>query len=227
MKLKFVCVLALALSSAACAKMQEIERVAPAQAQAAGGIGKTKTFIYEKALVKNPAGASVVTVQVGITCAPRSEGVSRDSEYTEASTMLESAFKEEFEQAGYTVLATATATMFTDKRDLAADYRIGAVVTKPKMNVCLPMIGFGSTSGHGEASMTVEWQVYSPSRQAVVYTSEQKGYAKIDSSIAQPTRALWRQAFGAAVRGLLADPGFQQLVNSPSTPAPASRARTN
>ena len=223
---RLLCVAALVLASTACAKMQEIERVAPAQVQGASAVGKTKAFVYEKAVVKNPAGSSVITVQAGVACIPHTEGVSRDAEYVEASTILETVFKEEFDSAGYNTIGTASSgDMFTDKRDLPADFRIGAVVTKPKMNVCLPLIGFGVTSGRGEASRTVEWQIYSPSQRAVVYTTEQKGYAKLDSSVPQPTRALWRAAFATSVRGLLADPGFIALVNSPS--APASRTRTN
>ena len=71
------------------------------------------------------------------------------------------------------------------------------------------MAGFGNfTNGKGEASLTVEWQVYSNAQKSVVYTSVQKGYAKLDSSVVGPSRELWREAFARAVRGLLADEGF-------------------
>jgi hypothetical protein len=48
----------------------------------------------------------------------------------------------------------------------------------------------------------------------VVFTSQQKGYAKIERSVPRPIGALWGEAYASAVRGLLADPGFIALVNS-------------
>ena len=76
----------------------------------------------------------------------------------------------------------------------------------------------GKSDGYGEASLTVEWQVYASLQKAVVYTTQQKGYAKIDSSVAQPMTALWREAYANAVRGLLADPGFIALINGAKQP---------
>ena len=56
MKFRILIALAAAALSAACAKMQEIERVAPTQAQAASGLGKTKTFAYEKTVLRTTPG---------------------------------------------------------------------------------------------------------------------------------------------------------------------------
>jgi hypothetical protein len=188
-------------------------------------MGKTKSFVYEKTVVRSTAGTSAMTLQVGLTCMPRSEGVTSADNYIENSSLLEAVFKEEFERAGYTTLGTVTkGDLFGDKRDLAADYRVAALVTKPKMNVCIPLAQWGKSDGYGEASLTVEWQVYASLQKAVVYTTQQKGYAKIDSSVAQPIDALWRAAYANAVRGLLADPGFIALING--APA-AGGARTN
>lgn len=225
MTFRTLIVLAIVALSTACAKMQEIERVAPAQAQAASGLGKTKTFVYEKAVVRSTAGTSALTLQAGLACVPQAEGVTSDNNYVENNALLENVFKDEFARAGYATLGTVSSgDLFGDKRDLAADYRVAAVVTKPKMNVCLPMAGFGKTEGHGEASLTVEWQLYSNQQKAVVYNTEQKGYAKITSSVPQPIRALWSEAYANTVRGLLADPGFIAVVNGAP---PASAVRTN
>lgn len=219
MRVGTLAALAAVALSTACAKMQEIERVAPGQAQAATGVGKTKTFVYEKTVVRSTAGTSAMTLQVGLTCMPRSEGVTSADNYIENSSLLEAVFKEEFERAGYTTLGTVSkGDLFGDKRDLAADYRVAALVTKPKMNVCIPLAQWGKSDGYGEASLTVEWQIYASLQKAVVYTTQQKGYAKIDSSVAQPIDALWRAAYANAVRGLLADPGFIALINGAKQP---------
>jgi hypothetical protein len=64
--------------------------------------------------------------------------------------------------------------------------------------------------------MTVEWQVYSNRQRAVIYSTVQKGYAKLETSTANPGRELWHQAFARAVRGLLVDDGFLGLVSGTS-----------
>ena len=213
MTIRILMVLALAALSTACAKMQEIERVAPAQAQAASGLGKTKTFAYEKTVLRATPGTSVMTIQVGLTCVPRAETVTSQDNYTETSNILQDAVRQEFERAGYTTVGMAPGgAVFTDNR--VADYRIAAIVTRPKMNVCVPLAQYSKDEGYGEASLTIEWQIYSNAQNAVVFTSQQKGYAKIDSSVPRPIGALWGQAYASAVRGLLADPGFIALVNS-------------
>lgn len=213
MKIRTLVALAVAALSTACAKMQEIERVAPTQAQAASGLGKTRTFAYEKTVLRATPGTPVMTIQTGLACVPRAEAVTSQDNYSETSTILQDAIRQEFERAGYTTVGMAPGgALFTDNR--VADYRIAAIVTRPKMNVCVPLAAYSKDEGYGEASLTIEWQIYSNAQNAVVFTSQQKGYAKIESSVPRPIRALWSEAYASAVRGLLADPGFIALVNS-------------
>lgn len=213
MKIRILIALAAAALSTACAKMQDIERVAPTtQVQAASALGKTKTFAYEKTVLRTTPGTPAMTIQVGLTCVPRAEAVTSQDSYSETSTLLQDAIRQEFERAGYTTVGMAPGgALFTDNR--AADYRLAAVVTRPKMNVCVPLAQYSKDEGYGEASLTIEWQIYSNAQNAVVFTSQQKGYVKIDSSVPRPIGALWRGAYASAVRGLLADPGFIALVN--------------
>lgn len=214
MKIRILIALAAAALSTACAKMQEIERVAPAQAApAASALGKTRTFAYEKTVLRTTPGTPTMTIQVGLTCVPRAEAVTSQDNYLETSNLLRDAIRQEFERAGYTTVDMAPGgAIFTDNR--TADYRIAAVVTRPKMNVCVPLAQYSKDEGYGEASLTIEWQIYSNAQNAVVFTSQQKGYVKIESSVPRPIGALWSGAYASAVRGLLADPGFIALVNS-------------
>lgn len=159
-------------------------------------------------------GEGVVTILGGLAYVPQALATARDGQYAATNQDYENAFQEEFARAGYRIARTVgSGDLFTDKKDIAADFRIAGVVTRPKMNVCFPMAGFGTfTNGKGEASLTVEWQVYSNAQKAVVYTSVQKGYAILNSSVAGPARDLWAEAFGRAMRGLLADESFVSLA---------------
>jgi len=203
----------------ACAPMQEIERVSDVDPPVAGAFAQTKSFVYERAIVRGERGDATVTVQGGLACVPHGQGFARSGQYAATDQEYENAFQEEFARAGYRIARTVgSGDLFTDKKDISADFRIAGVVTRPRMNVCFPLAGFGNfTNGKGEASLTVEWQVYSNAQRAVVYTSVQKGYAKIDSSVIGPSRELWREAFARAVRGLLADPGFVAIANGAPT----------
>lgn len=210
--------LALSLLSA-CAPMQQIERVGEVDPKMADTFASTKSIVYQRSIVRNNRGEGVITVQGGLACVPHVEATAGTEQYAWNDQELENAFQEEFARAGYRIARTVgSGDLFTDKKDIAADYRIAGVVTRPKMNVCFPMAGFGNfTTGKGEASLTVEWQVWSNAQNSVVYTSVQKGYAKIDSSLASPARTLWTNAFARAARGLLADEQFLAILNGAPT----------
>jgi len=203
----------------ACAPLQEIERVSEVDPKMAESFASTKSIVYQRSVVRNNRGEGVVTVQGGLACVAQAQATARSEQYAATDQEYENAFQEEFARAGYRVARTVgSGDLFTDKKDIAADFRIAGVVTKPKMNVCFPMLGFGNiTSGKGEASLTVEWQVWSNAQKAVVYTTTQKGYAKLDSSISGPARELWSAAFARAVRGLLADERFIAILNGAET----------
>jgi serine protease Do len=203
----------------ACAPNQEIERVPEVDAKMADTFASTKSIVYQRAIVRNNRGEGVVTVQGGLACVPHVEGTARSEQFAATDQEYENTFQDEFAKAGYRIARTVgSGDLFSDKKDIPADFRIAGVITKPKMNVCFPFAGFGNfRSGRGEASMTVEWQVWSNTQKAVVYTSVQKGYMKLDSSIASPGRELSGGAFARAVRGLLADEQFIAIVNGGET----------
>lgn len=217
--------LAVAGLAGACAPLQEIERVPNIDPPLAETFAKTKSFVYERSIVRGERGEPTITIEAGLACVPQTQGFARSGQYAATNQEYENAFQEELARAGYRVAQTVGGgDLFTDKKDIAADYRVAGVVSRPRMNVCFPMAGFGNfTSGKGEASLTVEWQMYSNAQKAIVYSTVQKGYAKLDSSIAGPTSELWREAFARSVRGLLADPGFISMANGGSAPPTTTR----
>ena len=212
--------LAVASLAGACAPTQQIERVGPIDPPMAETFAKTKSFVYERSVVRGERGEATVTVEGGLACVPHAQGFAKSGQYAATNQEFENAFQEELARAGYRVAQTVGGgDLFTDKKDIAADYRVAGVVSRPKMNVCFPMAGFGNfTTGKGEASLTVEWQLYSNTQQAVVYSTVQKGYAILSTSTANPVSELWREAFARSVRGLLADPGFVAMANGGAAP---------
>jgi serine protease Do len=132
-------------------------------------------------------------------------------------------FAEVVTLAGYTLANDpgSAAGLFGQRG--GADYRVGGLVSDFRINVCYPMAGFGDgTNGHGEASIDVEWQVFSAAEDKVVHSVRARGSAKVASTIPRPTTELVRQAFTNAVRELIADDTFRTLMTAP---APAARPK--
>lgn len=213
-KLSFV--LVFGLLSAACAPAQQIERVADITPPMASTFAASKSTVYERSILRSTVGESVVTLQTGLACVGNSEATATSHQQAVIDQDYENAFQEEFAKAGYRIAKTVgSGDLFTDKKQIPSDFRIAGVITKRKMNICNSVAGT-----KGEASLTVEWQVWDNSKNAVVYVTKQKGYA-IEGWSTQPfitvARDIWIAAFSRAVRGLLADDGFLALLSGAST----------
>ena len=207
----FACLILMAL--AACASRQPVEHVGEVTPIMGGNFSQTRSFVYQRAIVKPDRGAPAATVMGGLACIPQGQLAWDTGQFGVVNQEYENAVQEEFQRAGYRIAATVGGgDLFSDKREIATDYRIAAVITDVRANICYPMSGFGDFyRGSGEASLRVEWQVYSDREKRVVMTSVQKGSAKIDGMTPAAPKALLLRAFARSVRGLLADPAFAAL----------------
>ena len=61
----------------ACAPMQQIERVPEVDPKMAESFAQTKSFVYERAIVRGERGEGVVTVQGGLACVPHAQGLAQ------------------------------------------------------------------------------------------------------------------------------------------------------
>jgi hypothetical protein len=216
LKLSFV--LMIGVLASACAPVQEIERVPDVTPPMASTFAASRSTVYERSILRSTVGEGVVTLQTGLACVGNSQGTATSEQQAVVDQDYENVFQDEFAKAGYRIARTVgSGDLFTDKKQIPADFRIAGVITKRKMNICNSVAGT-----KGEASLTVEWQVWDNSKNAVVYVTIQKGYA-IEGYSTQPflavAKRIWRAAFARAVRGLLADDGFLALLSgAPTTP---------
>lgn len=215
---RLLLVLIVGLLGSACAPAQQIDRVADITPPKASAVAASKSTVYERTIVKSVVGEHVATLQSGLACIGSLEGAARYSQQTLYDQEYENAFEEEFAKAGYRIVNTVgSGDLFTGKKQIPSDLHIAGVITKRKMNICSAILGT-----KGEASLTVEWQVWDNAKKAVVYVTTQKGYAINGwtfETISVVGDRMWINAFSRAVRGLLADDGFQALMNgAPTTP---------
>lgn len=215
---RLLLVLIVGLLGSACAPAQQIERVADITPPKASAVAASKSTVYERSVIRSSVGERVATLQYGLACIGNLEGAEQYSQQTLYDQEYENAFQEEFAKAGYRIVNTAgSADLFTGKKQIPSDFHIAGVITKRKMNICSAILGT-----KGEASLTVEWQVWDNSKKAVVYVTTQKGYAINGwtyETISIVGDRMWINAFSGAVRRLLADEGFRALMNgAPTTP---------
>lgn len=206
----------LALVLGACAPMQQIEKIGEVTPPTMPAFAATPSVVYQRSIVKYDAGAPIFTVMAGLACIPSALAGPTVTQRIITDSEIEAIFQREFRAAGFRVADTVgDGSLFADKKDIAADLRIAGIVTAIKANICYPMGGFGDFyNGHGEASLRVEWQIYSDARKAVIYTTMQPGYGRIDSNMPNASLEVLRRAFGRAVRGLLADEGFRAVATT-------------
>ena len=131
-------------------------------------------------------------------------------------------FKSEIESAGYTAIA-AEDNLF-GQEDGASDYQVAAVVTGLHFNLCVytpQESGFGHIAGEarGDASMTIDWQVYSPLKKQVVARVTTTGTAKMEKSAPGAVTQLDVDSFAVNTRQLIASAEFRAAMNA-AKPAP-------
>ncbi len=133
--------------------------------------------------------------------------------------MLSSRFRTELEHAGYPV-PVASDAVFEEKKNPALEkpgngpLQVGVFVKEIALNFCSK----GSGEWTGGAYVKLNWQVFAPEIQKVVYEMSTEGsYKRTDAPVKGSFSAFTAGAFTVAARNLLADPGFLKAVTTPIT----------
>lgn len=107
------------------------------------------------------------------------------------------------------------------------DLVVGAVITDLSISGCLPRAGFNDQSTiHGDARMTVEWQVYSTLRKSIVYTGHSSGTFSQHENGPGGINGLLAGAFGDAATSLAHEAAFRQAFMAGAL-APGQTVRPN
>lgn len=123
---------------------------------------------------------------------------------------LRELFGEELKVAGFRP-DSEPGDLFADARTSNTDLQIGAMVRSVEASYCDDLRGLS-----GSMTLTVQWQVYSTLRREVVATIETTGSLKsVPLRRRQQVRSLGQMVFAEALKGLLSDERFRQLVTSP------------
>jgi S1-C subfamily serine protease len=142
---------------------------------------------------------------------------------------FERTFREEFAAAGLQV--TGDPNNLFQRDDKSADIQVGALVTGLSARFCADQTFKESFAGSehyemkGEATMAIEWQVYSTSQARVLARIPTTGAHRIEKAVDSGDGILLQRAFAANVRGLVSSPEFRSAINGRAG-AEAAQERT-
>jgi len=120
-------------------------------------------------------------------------------------------FSEELSAAGYTVVGDPN-VLFEDSKQWKAEFVIAGVIKDVKANVCYAKVAGPSSRGTGEASIAVEWQIYSQRTKNVELTMTTEGVSRLTRAQESAAAEAISRAFLSASRNLLANNRFHELV---------------
>jgi len=198
-----------------CASSVPVKLAAPSRPSAARVSAGTRVVELKKLVVRVPSNRPLGTVQSGWGCLASKPLASAAERALLTEEGFGEVFREEFSSVGYTVSGDPNA-LFEEASETRPDYLIGAIVHDAKANLCSPGLGFGPTGkAKGEASLAVDWQIYSLRTRKVELSVTSEGAARLERSRSGGGIELFRQAFRAAARDLLANPRLRELLEAP------------
>ncbi|HYK43042.1 MAG TPA: trypsin-like peptidase domain-containing protein [Thermoanaerobaculia bacterium] len=169
----------------------------------------TAAVEFHKLLLKLPRDLVVGSVRTGRGCTDHGPLTWKASREGSVGDDLGGLLMDELSAAGYTVVGDRD-QLFDDPHGRRAEYVIAGVVRDVKANVCYAM--GRKRAGTAEASLTVDWQVYSHRSKSVALKETTTGTSLFPGAVDEPGGEAITRAFVSAARALLADNRFHDLV---------------
>jgi serine protease Do len=194
----------------------QVEQLAPLPAET----GQTQPVELGKLILKVPRGRLLGTIQQGHSCVGQKPLSWENAWLTATDADFGATVRQQLAAAGYAVAGDPDA-LFEDPHGPKAQYAIGGVIQDLKVNACYEQAR-QTSRGTGEASLAVEWQVYSYRTQTVELKMTTNGSSQLRSEHEGAVAELISEAFLSASRNLLADTRFHELLASRAVTEPPS-----
>jgi S1-C subfamily serine protease len=173
------------------------------------GSEPTSPLEFRKFVIK-PAHERVVgAVQQGKGCSARAPLTWTSGRDGALGAALGELLLEEVSSAGYTVVGGSD-ELFEDPHGEKAEYVIAGVIRDIRANVCYATPR--KRLGTAEASLAVDWQIYSHRSKAVELKATTGGSARLTGPQQEAGPEAVTRAFVSAARNLLADQRFHDLL---------------
>lgn len=176
----------------------------------------TKPIAFRKIVLKVPRHKQIGAISAGGLCIEKTPFTLSGGRHQLDSDKFNDIFRDELQAANFKVVGDPDA-LFEDPEIASAEYFIAGLISNVEANVCYPLAGFGDFNTSSAAVyMEVEWQIYDTLHRKVISKLETQGSANIKQRVSGLDVA-FDDAFALAVRNLLANNTFYQIVRTEST----------
>lgn len=171
-----------------------------------------KPIAFKKIVLKVPYHRPIGKLSGGLLCLKKGDFKLSGGRHQLNTDRFNEIFHTELHLANYTVVGDPDA-LFKDPEIESAEYFIAGLIKNIEANVCYPKSRRGNYSSSSAAVyMEVEWQIFDTLRRKVVRKVHTQGSFEVDTTYNGIAKA-FDNAFALAVRNLLADKKFYQLVH--------------
>jgi S1-C subfamily serine protease len=211
--MKKIFLLFLAFLIAGCGKQAIIKDVQVDDVQALETNNRSKPIQFKKIVVKLDRGEHIGAWEGGVLCIPNGDLNWKAGKLTIDSDEFTEAFQDELNKYNFETVGD-TNSLFEDPSTWKSEVLVAGLITDLKANICYPYSGFGNFSdSKGEAYIKVEWQIYSKLDRQVVHKVIAEGDGKNDEAMDGGDVIATLNAFSEAVKTLLNDQKFRQIVS--------------
>jgi S1-C subfamily serine protease len=194
-------------------RVKSVAQLEPLPARRSSG---TRVVELRKLVIRVPVGGSVGALRSGLGCVRLAPLTAVAGRAFLGEGELAEVFRSEFSSVGYAVADDRNA-LFEEASEARPDYLIGGIVHDVRANLCSHGPGFGTTErAKGEASLAVDWQVFSLRTRKVEFSATSVGAARLERALDSGGFEVFQQAFRVAARNLLANPRLREVLEGPS-----------
>lgn len=205
----FVC--AVILSGCVQSTPAVIKKIQDRPVQTLKASENSKPIQLHRVVIKLKRGQHLGALESGAICAPAGNLTWQGGRLEIRNEEFVDSFRSELEKYSFKPVGGGN-LLFEDPSTWQSEILVAALVTELKSNLCA-IGGFSGLAWKGEASIKVEWQIYSKLDQSVVHTVKVEGYGKLDQAISGGDNEVVLRAFSQATRQLLADKTFREIVS--------------
>ncbi|HEY3170371.1 MAG TPA: trypsin-like peptidase domain-containing protein [Thermoanaerobaculia bacterium] len=173
-------------------------------------------------MLKLPEDHVIGSVQSGSACTGRAPLTWKANRESSVGQDFGAVLLEELSSAGYTIVGDRDA-LFEDPHERRADYVIGGVIRDVRANVCYA--NPRKSLATAEASLSVDWQIYSYRTRAVEMKATTDGSSRMSRPQGEPGAEAISRAFVSAARNLLAGAPFHDLLSGAGADAQGKTQR--
>lgn len=171
----------------------------------------SKPIQLHRVVIKLKRGEHLGALESGAICAPAGNLTWQGGRLEIRNEEFVDSLRSELEKYSFKTVGGGN-LLFEDPSTWQSEILVAALVTELKSNLCA-IGGFSGLAWKGEASIKVEWQIYSKLDRSVVHTVKVEGYGKLDKAVSGGDNEVVLRAFSQATRHLLADKTFREIVS--------------